>query len=268
MNIEKSQKENDIYRLTKTTDRIKPYSGVLSEEEILEYAPNSRAAAEIRLARGGNSLKDKSLVNSITGWKLVGALFLILFLLIISVILNIEFLAFISVFMAVIAIPVTIIYMAYIFFIKKYSFTPKAKIEPPKKAIVKKTPNLDSNPKLKEIEDLMDDYYHKEQIARDLVEKRFTPPQITYDKFISVIDKSTDVFNNEVEKTKELINLNTNEKIDNEINGKIEILNSLIKKMEDLSKELILTDNSDDDDEVLSELDDLISVIKDYSDNF
>ena len=264
MNIEESDKQKDIHRLTKTFDRFKPYSGVLSEDEILRYAPNSRAAAEIRLSRGENSLKDKSLVNGITGWKLAGSLFFILFLLLFGVALDIHSLVFLSLIMAIIAIPVSIIYIIYILFIKKYNFTSKEKtIEPPKRIITKKTEKLEMNPKLKEVEDLRDAYYYKEKIARDLVEKRFTPPQITYDKFISVIGKSTSVFNNEFEKTKELINLNTNEKIDNEINKKIEILKSLIQKMEDLSKELILTDNSNEK-EVIGELDDLISSIKDY----
>ena len=264
MNIEESQKQNDIYRLTKTFDRFKPYSGVLSEDEILKYAPNSRAAAEIRLSHGNNSLKDKSLVNGITGWKLVGILFFILFLLLFSVAFDIHSLAFLSAIMGIIAIPFSIIYIIYILFIKKYNFTSnEITIEPPKRITSKKTKKLEINPKLKEVEDLKDAYYYKEQIARDLVEKRFTPPQITYDKFISVIDKSTSVFDNEFEKTKELINLNTNEKIDNEINRKIEILNSLIQKMEDLSKELILTDNSNEK-EVIGDLDDLISSIKDY----
>lgn len=263
MNIEESQKQKDIYRLTKTFDRFKPYSGVLSEEEILEYAPDSRAAAEIRLSRGENNLKDKSIINGIACWKLSGGLFFIIFLLLISIAFNIDALTFISLIMAIFAIPLSIIYIIYILFTKKYDFTSDEIIESPKRTIGKKTENLEINPKLKEVEDLKNNYYHKEQIARDLVEKRFTPPQITYDKFISVIDKSTNIFNNEVEKTKELINFNTTEKIDNEINRKIEILKSLIQKMEDLSNELILTDNSNET-EVIGELDDLISSLKYY----
>lgn len=263
MNIEESQKQNDIYRLTKTFDRLKPYSGVLSDDEILKYAPDSRAAAEIRLSRGENNLKDKSLVNGITGWKIVGILFFILFLLLISIALNIHSLAYISAIMAIFAISLSIIYIIYILFIKKYNVTSNETIESPKKIITKKAQPFETNPKLKEVEDLKDTYYYKEQIARDLVEKRFTPPQITYDKFISVIDKSTSVFNNEYEKTKELINLNTTERIDNEIDKKIDILKSLIQKMEGLSKELILTDNSNEK-AVIGELDELISSIKDY----
>ena len=239
MNIEDPKKQQDIDRLTKTSDRFKPYSGVLSKNEILEYAPNSRAAAEIRLKLGQADFKDKQIVNWIKLWKISGMLFSLTILLIISIIFKIEILTIIVAITALFAIPLTIIYLIYLLFIKKYNSSDDTK--PQKKVISKKNPKRRISPKLIQIEEIKENYFSKEKMARDLVEERFTPPQITYDKFISVIDKSTKLFTNELETIEELINLNPNEKINIEIDKRINILYSLTEKMEDLSNELILT---------------------------
>ena len=262
MNIENPKKQQDIDRLTKTVDRFKPYSGVLSKNEILEYAPNSRAAAEIRLNLGENNVKDKMLVNWLKTWKISGILFTLVFLLIISISLRIESLALITATIALISVPVTIIYIIYLLFIKKYTFPDAPK--PQKKVVPKQTPKRMTNPKLIQIEELKETYFSKEKIARELVEERFTPPQITYDKFISVIDSSTRLFTKEFETIEELANLDSNERINIEIDKKINILYSLIEKMEDLSNELILTKSQDNDEEVIEELEDLITSLKDY----
>ena len=122
MNIGNPKKQKDIERLTKTIDRFKPYSGVLSQNEILEYAPNSRAAAEIRLNLGENNLKDKMLVNWLKTWKICGLLFALIFLLIISIVFEIKTLAILIAFIALLCVPIIIIYLIYLLFIKKYNF--------------------------------------------------------------------------------------------------------------------------------------------------
>lgn len=262
MNIEDPEKQQDIDRLTKTFDRFRPYSGVLSKDEILQYAPNSRAAAEIRLSQGKNDFRDKSIINGLKMWKISGMLFLMIFLLIISIIFNIQSLGIFVAVMTLIAVPIIIVYIIYLLFIKRYNSTEEAK--PQKKVISKKNPKRITDPKLIKIEELKETYFSKEKMARDLVEERFTPPQITYDKFISAIDSSTKLFTNETETIEELINLDSNEKINIEIDKRIDILYSLIEKMEDLSNELILTKTRDNDEEVIEELDNIIASIKDY----
>ena len=42
---------------------VEPNTNILSEEEILEYAPNSREAAKIRLSRGVGNNSDVLLIN-------------------------------------------------------------------------------------------------------------------------------------------------------------------------------------------------------------
>ena len=46
----------------------------------------------------------------------------------------------------------------------------------------------------------------KEEKLKQLIEKRFAPPQITYDKFISTVDEVYELFYNEAREALEIIN--------------------------------------------------------------
>lgn len=113
-------------------------------------------------------------------------------------------------------------------------------------------------------------YEIKERNARDLIEKRFTPPQLTYDKFISSVDNSTKMFNIHSEVILNIIDMASqdSEKIDHELNDRLDILKTLLKKMDELIDELVLSLNDDekegDPTNLINELDDLIDSVKSY----
>lgn len=121
----------------------------------------------------------------------------------------------------------------------------------------------------KQIDDLEREFTSKEANVRNLIEKRFKPPQLTYTKFISVVDKSSELFKNQVEASRTIINLSSDcsPKIENELNSKIDVLKTIIDKLDDLTNELVLVeDKSQDGDihELFDDMEDLIKSIKDY----
>lgn len=113
-------------------------------------------------------------------------------------------------------------------------------------------------------------YEIKERNARNLIEKRFTPPQLTYDRFIASINNSTKLFNKHFEAVLNILELasHDSEKIDHEINNRINILESLVSKMDELIDELILSLNEDEEEDnvsgVFEDMEGLINSVKDY----
>ena len=141
--------------------------------------------------------------------------------------------------------------------------TPKHKIE---KKVSKNNPFIQY---LTQVYDLADEFEIKQNRARSAVEKRFEPPQITYDKFIAVIDSSCNLFESEV-KSIESIAISSDEpseKLVGEINSKISILKLIIEKIDSLTDELILSMSKSDDGKtanILEDLENLKDSIKDY----
>ena len=141
--------------------------------------------------------------------------------------------------------------------------TPKPKIE---RKVSKNNPFRQY---LTQVYDLADEFEIKQNRARSTVEKRFEPPQITYDKFISVIDSSCKLFESEV-KSIESIAISSDEpseKLVGEINSKISILKLIIEKIDSLTDELILSMSKSDDGKtanILEDLENLKDSIKDY----
>lgn len=120
-----------------------------------------------------------------------------------------------------------------------------------------------------QINDLKSEFDEKEKNTRDLIEKRFAPPQITYTKFITVVDKSSQLFNTQASNALTMINLagDASPKIENEIISKIDILKSIINKLDDLKNELVLNmgeSNHDDVNNLFDEMSDLIDSVKEY----
>lgn len=116
---------------------------------------------------------------------------------------------------------------------------------------------------------LSKEYSQKEAHTRDLIEKRFAPPQLTYTRFIGVVDKSTKMFNEQADSALTMIDLASeySSKVENEIKSKINIMETIIDKMDDLTNELVLTMEKSDDNEVKSLFEDmsnLISSVNDY----
>ena len=123
----------------------------------------------------------------------------------------------------------------------------------------------------KEIDKLKSEYSSKENNSRKLIEEKFTPPQLSYDKFMSVVDSSNKLFNHQYNSAQSIINLSSNESedLENELKSKIDIMKTIISKLDDLNDELIISmskSKSDDEDvhSLLDEYETLIDDVKNY----
>ena len=121
------------------------------------------------------------------------------------------------------------------------------------------------------ISNLEKEYDLKQRRATELVEKQFEPGNMAYNKFTSSIKKSNQLFANQLDVTKKMVELDTdnNELVEREIDGKIKTLQAFIDKMEDLINELVIhisTNKKDNDDinNLFNDMDDLIHSVKDY----
>ena len=121
------------------------------------------------------------------------------------------------------------------------------------------------------ISNLEKEYDLKQRRATELVEKQFEPGNMAYNKFTSSIKKSNQLFANQLDVTKKMVELDTdnNELVEREIDGKIKTLQAFIDKMEDLINELVIhistnKKDNDDIDNLFNDMDDLIRSVKDY----
>lgn len=272
-----------------------PKVGILDDNEILKNAPNSKKAARIRLSKGDGSFSDKLLVNNSLPWVL-GFYYVVLISLMIPIFIKRNIFG-ISIFIILVIIP--LFYLYYIFSLKKYSDVDKEvkdgefKTKNSSKYSNKKSDNNSSkksslnNVKVK-TEDSFEDSNNnsfksyennvielkelfdiKEENVRKLVEKRFEPPQITYDKFIVNIDNAHNVFYNQFDEAIDIINLASySDKMKVELENKIKSLDLIIKQIENLTNELLINNESKEDVEdiknLVDDLEDLINSVKDY----
>ena len=119
------------------------------------------------------------------------------------------------------------------------------------------------------VNQLKEEFDYKEKNVRGLIEKRFSPPQITYDKFMSSVNKCNEVFNRQYESASNIINLaaEDNPKLDMELENKISALESIIQFIDDLTSELLINLNSKPNKDIESlqdDMKDLIDSVKDY----
>ena len=119
------------------------------------------------------------------------------------------------------------------------------------------------------IDEIEQEYNSKQEKATELVEKIFDPTHMSYSKFTNAIKQSNQLFANQLKITQRMMELESNEVVDGEIEKKIKILNTFIDKMEDLINELViqLSSNKNDNDDIndlFNDLDDLIGSVKDY----
>lgn len=120
-----------------------------------------------------------------------------------------------------------------------------------------------------QLDELNSKFIKKEKSTRDIIKKRFEPPQITYTRFISGVDKSAELFKKHRDSAFTMINLadEYSPRIASEVESKIEILNSIIQKLSDLSNELVLNNDLSKDEDVdglINDMDDLIDSVKRY----
>ncbi len=121
------------------------------------------------------------------------------------------------------------------------------------------------------INDLKQNYDYKDNMARQIVEKRFGPPQITYDRFISDLDNSKAIFYKKLESVEDILELITDvtPNIEDELNKKINVLEDILERVNDLINELVLNEeeskkSNEEIQSLLEDMDDLIHSVKDY----
>ena len=119
------------------------------------------------------------------------------------------------------------------------------------------------------MDELDSKFTSKDASTRELIAKRFEPPQLTYTRFITGVDKSKDLFDKNMESARTMINLadSYSPRIAGEVETKINIMKSIIAKLDDLSNELILNEDlskTGDVDSLIDDMDSLIKSVKDY----
>ncbi len=121
------------------------------------------------------------------------------------------------------------------------------------------------------LKDIAQEYDLKQKRAKELVYKLFDSKNITYNKFLSSINKSNRLFDIQLDIAKKMIEVadGSNKFIEREIENKIKTLKTFIAKMNDLIDELVihLSLNNQDINEInelFNDLDDLINSVKDY----
>lgn len=120
-----------------------------------------------------------------------------------------------------------------------------------------------------EIDKIEEEYNSKQEKATELVEKLFDSTHMSYSKFTNAIKRSNQLFANQLKITQRMMELDSNDVVDGEIENKINTLNAFVDKMEELINELViqLSSNKEDNDELNSlfnDMDDLIDSVKDY----
>lgn len=160
---------------------------------------------------------------------------------------------------------------------KKVASKPKPQVAPKveeKKVEAKPAPQItEERPEFKQYQSKLNalraEYDTKEKHLRDLIAKRFEPPQLTYNRFITAVDNCTSIFNEKADSIQSIIDLASDDskRVDDEIKSRMEVLESLIDKIDDLTDELVLSMNKSDDVDVkdlLGDMEDLIDSVKSY----
>lgn len=234
--IDRKIKEEEIKRLTDLDNDspLEPRKGILTDDEILKYAGDSKAAPEIRLKRGVGTLSDKKSIYE----EPLDTIGLIVLVYTVSILPAIFVINILYGFIALIPLIIIVIFIYYLLFLKDYTDENYVKTE---------HTNFNDNvenfykdttiPSIKSYEkkayDLENLYKIKEKIAIDLIEKKFFSNSITYDKFLSVITTSRTAFYNELSEMFSIIETTTenNEKINTELLTKNANLKRIIEKI-------------------------------------
>lgn len=257
---------------------LEPREGILSENEVLQYAPDSKAASKIRLERGIGDLSDVLLIKESLPWILA-----IYYVVLIPIGIIIGFGAskiFLLVILILFVLP--LVYLYWTFNLNRYSKAKVKTVEKPKKTlnetevkeakVVKEDAGIDSLKDYgREINNLIVIFDVKERVVRDLIKRRFEPPQITYDKFISMIDSSNKLFNQQVNSAKSIIELAAEDtpRVRGEIEYKIANMKKIIDQIEELTNELVINISSDDEskeevENLIENMENLIGSVKEY----
>lgn len=277
--------EGTLIKCVETLSEVKyimePKEGVLTDDEIMQYAPDSKAASRIRLKRGFGNMEDVLLVHESIPW--IFGLYYVILVSITIPMLHAKNTIVLIVLLILFILP--LIYSYYIYNLKNYEVKGK-KINPlPKQDAGRvsknkeiKTETVQSGvPSLKkyegEINNLKVLFDVKEGVVRDLIKKRFEPPQITYDRFISMVDKSHKLFYSQMDSSMNIINLASEDspRLHEELDNKIKNMKTIINQIEELTNELVINISSDEQSEeeikiLLEDMENLTDSVKDYGD--
>lgn len=270
---------------------IEPDDSLLSDKEILQYAPESKTAAKIRLKMGIGDYTDVLLVNESIPWAVAFYYVVIISLSALVGFYGDLFIKIITLLLYI--VPLLVLY--YLFNLNRYiGKTNSSKKKQTENTSSNKNPNsninnevgvenidmeksIEENGPLKSLQSFKKEANNlkvlfdvKEGSVKDLIEKKFEPPQITYDKFISLVDNSHSVFYKQYDAVIEITQFASedNEDVRNELNLKIQYMKDIINYIEDLTNELVLNINDDDSDEevkdLLEEMENLVDSVKEY----
>lgn len=266
---------NCVETLSDVKYLIEPREGILSDDEIMQYAPESKAASRIRLKRGFGNTSDVLLVHESLPW-ILGLYYVIL--LSVSLVFTYEKNTVAMAFLLILFI-LPLAYAYWIFNLKNYDNASK---KASKKQKVEKTANVVADEKTSleslssyehEVNNLKIVFEVKEKVVRQLIEKKFEPPQITYDKFMTMIDSCDRLFYQQAESALNITKLAVEDtpRIRRELDNKIKSMKTIINQIEELTNELVVNINSDSQSEgevkvLLEDMESLISSVKDYGD--
>lgn len=255
---------------------VEPKQNILNDNEILQYAPQSKSASQIRLKRGFGNIQDILLVHESLPW-ILGLFYVVLICIAVPVTFSKNI---VGMYLILVLVILPLLYLYYIFNHKKYKKdTVKKQVKESKKVETpvsttadEKSSGLDSFKRYeKEISNLKVVFNVKEKVVRELIEKRFEPPQITYDKFMSSIDNCHKLFYAQSDAASNIIDLAVEDtpRVQDEIEGKIDAMKKIIDQIEDLTNELVINisssgESTDEVKNLLDDMENLIESVKDY----
>lgn len=125
----------------------------------------------------------------------------------------------------------------------------------------------------KQFNELEEIYPQKEKNAMELIEKRFAPPHLTYNRFKRVVDDSHETFYSQLNAGYNILEMSNeySTKVEDELKNKLLVLNSIIKGLDKLSEELILnitkieTESEDELDNLFEEVSRATGSVKVYN---
>lgn len=262
-----------VEKLSEIRFPIEPKGGILTDDEILKYAGDSKAAAKIRLKRGSGSFSDVFIINDSLPWLLALYYLIVVCTAIPFIYWGNKLVMFIFLILAI--LPLVYLYRisssgAYVQTKHDISKTPQKHLVNERHDI--EVESLGSLKKYeKEVNNLKVLFDVKEGVVRSLIEKRFSPPQITYDKFISLIDSSHKLFYSQSDAALNIIHLAAEDtpRVENELHSKIDNMKAIINQIEDLTNELVININSKEESEedvknLLEDMENLIDSVKEY----
>lgn len=250
---------------------IEPRKGILNENEILKYAPDSIAAAKIRIKNDVATMADYHLAYATVPWKLASYYVILLMIMVplISILSN----WIILLFMVLLLVPI---------------YNVKRLLDIKTRIKLNKTDGInqgyysnktnhskaDKAPFIKyekKIIELKEEFTNKRIKVEILIEKRFAPPQLTYDKFMSTVENAERAFMSEYDTAIDLVRYSDeySQDMEEQIRARIKTLKILIKQLDNLTTELLdnlsKDDNSDDEiKRIIEEMDRLIDSVSQY----